>query len=944
MKQITLSILFLLFFFCLLNAQDIKTDYDIEEQGYFNNSQITNAGIVVTDNYSSALYLISNGNLEKLISAPGVGRYFTISPDKNLIGFKIIEKGKQTPAIYDLNTGKIKNIHKSVNQCGQLSFSNNGDIAFTIGNELIIKNPNKKTSKIDLKTYSNIVSISPDGKYIAYNNKADRIVILELSSGVKTIISEKDKMSAYPKWSPDSKKLMYQSENLFVWDLVNSKLKMLDKALAPKWHPDSKHIIYHKTKITKQKLIDANIFITDLNGNIINITNTENEIEMQPNFIDENTILYHNYDKREIVKLNINNKSREVLYKHEGSFSINYFNIEKSTKAEVRIPGLAPYVHQVYDTPNWHYGYGSCAPTTSIMAIAYYNLLPKWPEEVSSPYSHTSDYGSYVADKYTLNEIYYDTPDVTGGGETAWGGYGYMWGNGSPNSYMRQYHENHYLTSNQLWNSSCTFSYTTAEIDTGYPHPLCVMLTASGHLILTIGYVVGQHTLIFNDPYGNKNTSGWPSYDGVDSYYDWPGYNHGYQNLDYNGTYGGIAWSVKSRGQEVLYNDTLIDDVFYNHGFNMNNSLNTSHMKYFHDVNTGYNNHLWYTITMATLSDICWVTWVPNLTNTGKYEVSAYIPSTNADATGAIYHIRHAYGDSIVVVDQSAYSDEWVSLGSFNFDAGQSSNVYLGDSTGLDGQQIVFDAVKWSYLPIPTINYNADITSICEGNSVQYINSTQNAISYQWYFEGGTPSTSSMENPIVQYDSSGIYSVTLIAVGTGGNDTLEYVNYITVNSYPVANFNAIDTVLYLPSAIAIFSNTSQEANSYTWNFGNGNTSSDVNPYNIYNTAGFYTVSLIAENGLCDNDTLVLSDYIHVYNGVGIDEISQLGIEIYPNPSSGKIKVQAEGIERIEIMDIQGKQIYTGKENEVDLSTQPKGIYIIKVTNNKGVAVEKIVLE
>jgi len=66
--------------------------------------------------------------------------------------------------------------------------------------------------------------------------------------------------------------------------------------------------------------------------------------------------------------------------------------------------------------------------------------------------------------------------------------------------------------------------------------------------------------------------------------------------------------------------------------------------------------------------------------------------------------------------------------------------------------------------------------------------------------------------------------------------------------------------------------------------------------------------------------------------------------IYPNPTTGKIKVKAEGIESIEIINLQGKQIYIGKENEIDLSQETKGIYIIKATTRKGVAVQKVVLE
>ncbi len=74
------------------------------------------------------------------------------------------------------------------------------------------------------------------------------------------------------------------------------------------------------------------------------------------------------------------------------------------------------------------------------------------------------------------------------------------------------------------------------------------------------------------------------------------------------------------------------------------------------------------------------------------------------------------------------------------------------------------------------------------------------------------------------------------------------------------------------------------------------------------------------------------------------------ILIYPNPTTGKISVQAEGIIGIDVMDITGKVIKNlqGFGNleglDIDLSKNPKGIYIIKVTTSKGVMVEKVVLE
>lgn len=77
----------------------------------------------------------------------------------------------------------------------------------------------------------------------------------------------------------------------------------------------------------------------------------------------------------------------------------------------------------------------------------------------------------------------------------------------------------------------------------------------------------------------------------------------------------------------------------------------------------------------------------------------------------------------------------------------------------------------------------------------------------------------------------------------------------------------------------------------------------------------------------------------------VQNLTQQGnIVLYPNPTSSTITIQTENIMNVEIINIQGKVIYDGIENAVDLSAEAKGIYIVKVTTDRGVAVEKVLLE
>lgn len=70
---------------------------------------------------------------------------------------------------------------------------------------------------------------------------------------------------------------------------------------------------------------------------------------------------------------------------------------------------------------------------------------------------------------------------------------------------------------------------------------------------------------------------------------------------------------------------------------------------------------------------------------------------------------------------------------------------------------------------------------ICEGQSVNFTDiSYHNANSWDWSFTGGSPSTSTMQNPTVTYNTAGTYTVTLTATDGSTSDTETKTNYITV--------------------------------------------------------------------------------------------------------------------------------------------------------------------
>ena len=142
----------------------------------------------------------------------------------------------------------------------------------------------------------------------------------------------------------------------------------------------------------------------------------------------------------------------------------------------------------------------------------------------------------------------------------------------------------------------------------------------------------------------------------------------------------------------------------------------------------------------------------------------------------------------------------------------------------------------------PTAGFSGTNTSGCAPLTVQFTNTSTGANSYAWTFPGGTPGTSTAQNPTVVYNTSGNYNVTLIVTNPAGSDTLTQNNFVTVNTTPVAGFTSS-----VNGTTATFTNTSTNATSYSWNFGDGGNSMSTNPTHTYATDGVYTVVLSATN-------------------------------------------------------------------------------------------------
>lgn len=147
----------------------------------------------------------------------------------------------------------------------------------------------------------------------------------------------------------------------------------------------------------------------------------------------------------------------------------------------------------------------------------------------------------------------------------------------------------------------------------------------------------------------------------------------------------------------------------------------------------------------------------------------------------------------------------------------------------------------------PPVTTMGGLLTACEGNSMTYTATPTNGHTYQWKTTGGTLLSGQNTNSIVmKWGSRGSYDVTVVESNSSGcKDTASVT--VNVNLRPKAVFNVVNVC---QGSNSDFVNTSMDANSYFWYFGDNGTSSLQSPSHKYDTAGSYDVMLIAMTPDC----------------------------------------------------------------------------------------------
>lgn len=164
-----------------------------------------------------------------------------------------------------------------------------------------------------------------------------------------------------------------------------------------------------------------------------------------------------------------------------------------------------------------------------------------------------------------------------------------------------------------------------------------------------------------------------------------------------------------------------------------------------------------------------------------------------------------------------------------------------------------------SLAPLPSIAISGE-TEGCAPQVIDFESTSSNSPdSFAWTFEGGTPATSTMENPQVTYSEEGVYDVTLTVTNENGSNTETFTEYITIYDLPSTGFDVVENGL-----VAAFTDQSSGATSHFWSFGDGNSSVETNPTHTYASEGIYTVLLETTNDCgTTSESIVINNYTPV---------------------------------------------------------------------------------
>ena len=195
-----------------------------------------------------------------------------------------------------------------------------------------------------------------------------------------------------------------------------------------------------------------------------------------------------------------------------------------------------------------------------------------------------------------------------------------------------------------------------------------------------------------------------------------------------------------------------------------------------------------------------------------------------------------------------------------------------------------------------------------------------------------------------------IPAINTVRYGTYGRGIWDFVLCDSSESWVTASFSQQASYLNVQ-----FQNSSLNADSFYWDFGDGSFSFAENLMHTFAATGDYRVMLYAMNS-CFTDSFVFD--VNVYS-VGFHEKNKwIDFTVYPNPSHGKFSIQyrngtaGNGFISIQLLDQKGQLVYEEYiytafrefKRELNLSLLKSGIYYIRINAAGRTDIKSVIIE
>ena len=252
----------------------------------------------------------------------------------------------------------------------------------------------------------------------------------------------------------------------------------------------------------------------------------------------------------------------------------------------------------------------------------------------------------------------------------------------------------------------------------------------------------------------------------------------------------------------------------------------------------------------------------------------------------------------------------------FSETASDGNSDGFADTTYTSADGSIIDKYPLVKVIIPVADFSTGVTSGTVPLTVQFTDLSQNAESRSWNFGDGTNSTE--QNPHHTYASAGNYTVKLTVSNEDGTDS-KFAT-ITVSEQPLLILPVADFSSNLISGFAPldvhFTDASQNATGWNWDFGDGATSTEQNPTHTFFSAGKYIVNLTVKNA---NGTASKYDTINV-----LEHSSPGG-----GSSSGGAGGSPEPSKNVEVKELSQAFITSGKAVKFDFTRNATSVvYLI----------------